>query len=263
MDFVFIIGLAAVGLILILAIGFIAAYNRLKRLSVKVEEAGSGIDVALEKRWDLLNELLAAVKKYLSHEYETLTGVTALRSGVETEHRRLDQQAEASAETVRSIDQEIERQSQNLEQIRRQLDKGSFHRGKGNGNSKKARYLRQKTQDEMRQAGRIRREAVSQKIGALASVHRDLNGVTAGIDALYEQYPLLNSWISLDQYQRAAFQAEEHLQAARRLYNSNVSIYNQTVQTIPWVIVASLCHMEPADFYEADEKKRNFEANFD
>ena len=222
-------------LILLLIIGFILAYNRLQQLSVKVEEAASGIDVALEKRWDLLNELLASVKKYLSHEYETLTGVTALRSSTGLESQRLNQQAEISAETVRSIDQEINFQSQNMQKIRSQL----LH------------------------AGRSRSEAVSQKIEALSSLHRDLNGVTAGIDALYEQYPLLNSWISLDQYQRAAFQTEEHLQAARRLYNSNVSLYNQTLRTIPWAIVASLCRMEPAAFYEADEKKRNFEANFD
>ena len=227
------IGLAV--LLLLLAIGFILAYNRLQQLSVKVEEAASGIDVALEKRWDLLNELLAAVKKYLSHEYEILTDVTALRSGTELESQRIHQQSELSAETVRSIDQEINLQSQNMRKIRSQL----------------------------RQSGRRRTEAVSQKIEALASLHRDLNGVTAGIDALYEQYPLLNSWISLDQYQRAAFQTEEHLQAARRLYNSNVSLYNQALRTIPWSIVASLCHMKPAGFYEADEKKRNFEANFD
>ena len=93
--------------ILLLIIGVILVYNRLQQLSVKVEEAASGIDVALEKRWDLLNELLAAVKKYLSHEYETLTGVTALRSSTGLENQRLNQQAEISAETVRSIDQEI------------------------------------------------------------------------------------------------------------------------------------------------------------
>ena len=48
--------------ILLLIIGVILVYNRLQQLSVKVEEAASGIDVALEKRWDLLNELLAAEK---------------------------------------------------------------------------------------------------------------------------------------------------------------------------------------------------------
>ena len=55
MNFSLILGLAAAGLILLLMIGFILAYNRLQRLSVKVNEAASGIDVALEKRWDLLN----------------------------------------------------------------------------------------------------------------------------------------------------------------------------------------------------------------
>ena len=79
MNIGFLLGAAGVCLILIGIIGFVLMYNRLQRLSVKVDEAASGIDVALEKRWDLLNELLAAVKKYLTHEYETLTGVTALR----------------------------------------------------------------------------------------------------------------------------------------------------------------------------------------
>ena len=292
MNTFFLVGAAAACLILAVIIGFVLAYNRLQRLSVKVDEAASGIDVALEKRWDLLNELLAAVKKYLTHEYETLTGVTALRSGTEAEAQRLKQQAEVSAETVRSIDQEIERQSQSMEKIRGQLE---AERGRGNSfrsrwearsqsrsqasgqssgqasgqssgqasgqSSSQARS--QMAQSGLHRADRSRTAAVSQKIEALASLHRDLNSVTAGIDALYEQYPLLNSWISLDQYQRGAFQAEEHLQAARRLYNANVSLYNQTIRTIPWAIVASLCHMEAAGFYEADENKRNFEANFD
>ena len=292
MNTFFLVGAAGVCLILAVIIGFVLAYNRLQRLSVKVDEAASGIDVALEKRWDLLNELLAAVKKYLTHEYETLTGVTALRSGTEAEAQRLKQQAEVSAETVRSIDQEIELQSQSMEKIRGQLE---AERGRGNSfrsrwearsqsrsqasgqssgqvsgqssgqasgqSSSQARS--QMAQSGLHRADRSRTAAVSQKIEALASLHRDLNSVTAGIDALYEQYPLLNSWISLDQYQRGAFQAEEHLQAARRLYNANVSLYNQTIRTIPWAIVASLCHMEAAGFYEADENKRNFEANFD
>ena len=45
-----IIGLAVVGVLLLLTIGFVLIYNRLQRLAVKVEEAGSGIDGALEKR---------------------------------------------------------------------------------------------------------------------------------------------------------------------------------------------------------------------
>lgn len=126
-----IVALAVAGVVILLAAGYILAYNRLQRLAVKVEEAGSGIDVALEKRCDLLGELLAAVKKYLSHEYETLTGVTALRSGTAGEQRRLDQQEAASAEAMRSIDQEIDRQSRNVEEIRRKLERGRFRQGRG------------------------------------------------------------------------------------------------------------------------------------
>ena len=259
--------MSAVGicLIVLVVVAFILTYNRLQRLSVKVEESASGIDIALEKRWDLLNELLSAVKKYLSHEYETLTGVASLRSGTEAEIQRLKQQTDISAETVRSIDREIGFQSQNMERIRSQLDArqgdGSSFRSRWKARSQN-RGLTADSQSQTRQADRARSLAVDRKIDTLASLHRDLNSVTAGINALYEQYPLLNSWISLDQYQRAAFQAEEHLQAARRLYNSNVSLYNQTIRTIPWAIVASLCHMKKADFYEADEDKRNFEADF-
>ena len=264
MGFAGIVALVLAGIVVVLAGGFILAYNRLQRLAVKVEESGSGIDVALEKRCDLLSELLAAVKKYLSHEYETLTGVTALRSGTAAEQRRLDQQEAVSAQAMNSINQEIDRQSRNIDQIRRKLEHGRLRGGKGTRGRQRVRDVQSSQADAgMQQTKQERSSAVNQKINALVSAHRDLNGVASGIDALYEQYPLLNSWISLDQYQRAAVNVEEHLQAARRLYNANVSLYNQTVRTFPCMIVAILCRMKPADFYEADESKRTFEANCD
>ena len=40
--------LVAVGVLALLGILYVILYNRLQRLRVKVEEAGSGIDVALE-----------------------------------------------------------------------------------------------------------------------------------------------------------------------------------------------------------------------
>ena len=49
------------------------SYNRLQRLSVKVQEGSAGIDVALEKRYDMLSEEIEAVKKYLAHEYQIYT----------------------------------------------------------------------------------------------------------------------------------------------------------------------------------------------
>ena len=68
-------------LIILLIIAYITLYNRLNRLRIKVEEAGADIDVALEKRFDLLSEEIEAVKKYLSHEYQIMTDLTAARVG--------------------------------------------------------------------------------------------------------------------------------------------------------------------------------------
>lgn len=59
------IGIPAV--LVVLAAAYIVLYNRLQRLRIKVEEAGAGIDIALEKRFDLLTEEIEVVKKYLSH----------------------------------------------------------------------------------------------------------------------------------------------------------------------------------------------------
>lgn len=253
------------GVLILLIVGFIFIYNRLQKLKVKVEEAGSGIDVALEKRYDLLSEQLEVVKKYLSHEYETLTGVTALRSGAAGENRRLDLQQELSKEAVRSIDAEISRQSHNMEQIRHQLDRSrlSSRRSSRRGISEQNRSQQENAQNNLSQATTFRQNAFNQKLGTLQDAQRSLSSVAAGIDALCEQYPMLNSWISVDQFQRSVSNTEEHLQAARRLYNSNVSLYNQTLRTIPWCIVAALFHMEEASFYETEEGKRSFQVKFD
>ena len=62
-----------VAVIAVLLILYIKFYNRLRRLSVKVQEGSAGIDVALEKRYDMLSEEIEAVKKYLAHEYQIYT----------------------------------------------------------------------------------------------------------------------------------------------------------------------------------------------
>ena len=253
--------LIGIAILILLGIIFIAIYNRLQQLQIKIEEAGSGIDIALEKRYDLLSEQLAVVKKYLSHEYDTLTDVTALRSGTAGEERRLDLQQELSTEAVRSIDAEISRQSRSMEEIRHQLDRSRFSRP--NAGKHGAQNHARQEQNNLSQVTGFRQNAFNQKIRTLADAHRSLSGIAAGIDALCEQYPLPNCWISIDQFQRTISNTEEYLQAARRLYNSNVSLYNQTVRTIPWSIVASLFHMEEASFYEAEEHKRSFQVSFD
>ena len=252
-------------LILLLIIAYITLYNRLNRLRVKVEEAGAGIDVALEKRFDLLSEEIEAVKKYLSHEYQIMTDLTAARVGADLEEKRMTQQQEISEEVLKSIDQEISRQTRTMEQIRGKLERNSIRRRvrrrRGIGEEDPSRDAGR--QEALTQAEERRGVALGQKVGALAGVHRDLSSVGAGINGLAEQYPILNSWVSMEHFQRSIYDSEEHLQAARRLYNSNVSLYNQTLASVPWSIVASICHMEKAAFYEVEERKRDFQVKFD
>ena len=246
-------------LIILLIIAYIVLYNRLNRLRIKVEEAGADIDVALEKRFDLLSEEIEAVKKYLSHEYRIMTDLTAARVSAGLEEKRMAQQQEISEEVLKSIDQEIARQTRTMEQIRGKL--GSIQRRIRRRNG--MREEDPTRQETLTQAEERRGAALIQKVGALAGVHRDLSSVGAGINGLAEQYPILNSWVSMDHFQRSIYDSEEHLQAARRLYNANVSMYNQTLASIPWSIVASICRMEKAAFYEVEERKRDFQVNFD
>ena len=56
--------------------------------------------------------------------------------------------------------------------------------------------------------------------------------------------------------QRSIVDVEEHLQAARRLYNSNVTDYNRRIITFPSNIVAGMMGATRKAYFEADEAKR-------
>jgi LemA protein len=54
-------------------------YNRFIRLRNQVNEAWAGIDVQLQRRYDLVPGLIATVKGYMKHESGVLERVTRLR----------------------------------------------------------------------------------------------------------------------------------------------------------------------------------------
>src|SRR3989344_2137006 len=56
------------------------AYNNFVRLTNRGEEAGSDIDVQLKRRYDLIPNLVEAVKGYMTHEAGTLQKVTDART---------------------------------------------------------------------------------------------------------------------------------------------------------------------------------------
>ena len=58
----------------------IAVYNRFVRLVMRSKEAWADIDVQLKRRYDLIPNLVEAVKGYVKHEAGTLEKVTAARA---------------------------------------------------------------------------------------------------------------------------------------------------------------------------------------
>jgi len=64
-----------------IALFFIAMYNSLVRLNVRVDEAWSDITVQLKRRFDLIPNLVSTVKGYAKHEAEVLERIAQERAG--------------------------------------------------------------------------------------------------------------------------------------------------------------------------------------
>lgn len=64
------------------AVFVIGLYNSIQRLVVLVDEAWSGIDVQLKKRFDLIPNLVETVKGYATHESGVFEKIAQLRSGM-------------------------------------------------------------------------------------------------------------------------------------------------------------------------------------
>lgn len=75
-----IIALVLLGLIVALVAWVIAGYNRLVRSRVRIDEAWAQIDTQLQRRHDLIPNLVNTVKGYAAHERETFEAVTAARA---------------------------------------------------------------------------------------------------------------------------------------------------------------------------------------
>lgn len=167
-------------LLLIIVFWYIGVMNRLRQMEVKVEEAMSGIDVALTKRFDALTKMLEVTKGYAKHEAETLANVIKWRNGMPSDATLGDKREFADS----------------------------------------------------------------------------MNQVASGINVVVEQYPDLKANTNFMSLQNAIMDTEEHLQAARRLYNANVRNINHIIVTFPNSIVANAIKMEKNEFFEAEEQKR-------
>ena len=68
--------------IVVLLIAIIALYNNLIQLRNRVDNAWAQVDVQLQRRLDLIPNLVETVKGYAGHENDTLRQVTQARSAV-------------------------------------------------------------------------------------------------------------------------------------------------------------------------------------
>ena len=73
----------AIGVILLIfIIWYIAVLNKLNRTIIKIEEALSGIDIALTKRYDVITKMVEVVKGYTKHEKEILFKIIKMRENL-------------------------------------------------------------------------------------------------------------------------------------------------------------------------------------
>jgi LemA protein len=70
----------AAGVLVALVVLIVLAFNRLRRLDVRADEALGGIDVQLTRRADLIPNVAESVRGYASHERSVLEEVTAARA---------------------------------------------------------------------------------------------------------------------------------------------------------------------------------------
>ena len=75
--------IVVLAIIVVLALGLTLAYNRLIRLRNRAGNAWAQVDVQLRRRYDLIPNLVEAVKGYAAHERQTFEEVVAARNAAQ------------------------------------------------------------------------------------------------------------------------------------------------------------------------------------
>jgi LemA protein len=83
-----------VAIVVVLALAVVLMYNRLVRLRNRTENSWSQVDVQLRRRYDLIPNLVEAVKGYAAHEQTTFEEVTKARMAAQ-QAQGVEEQAKA------------------------------------------------------------------------------------------------------------------------------------------------------------------------
>jgi LemA protein len=86
----------------------------------------------------------------------------------------------------------------------------------------------------------------AQKEGQLTAALTDLRAVA-------ENYPDLRATENFQELQRNLNEIEDEIQAARRIYNSNVQSYNTKLQVFPNSMIANMRNFDTREFFEIED----------
>ena len=115
-------------IIIVLILVVIALYNDLVSLRLRVKNAWSQIDVQLQRRFDLIPNLVETVKGYMGHESDVLTKVTELRTSwanasTVKEKSELDSELSGALKTIMAVSENYPelKASANFSQLQEEL----------------------------------------------------------------------------------------------------------------------------------------------
>lgn len=120
--------IAIIVIIVLILLWLISCYNNLVRARAKVDNAFSQIDVQLQRRFDLIPNLVECVKGYMDHESDVLTKVTELRtswaSASTVEQKvEIDNQLSGALKTIMAVSENYPdlKASQNFSELQESL----------------------------------------------------------------------------------------------------------------------------------------------
>ena len=172
-------------LIIIILIVVVIKFNTFVMLRHKIKQSKSGIEVYLNKRFDLIPNLVECVKGYANYEERVISNIVALRAEYNNDNKK-------------------------------DLKKGA-----------------------------------------------KLNNEFTNFMAVGENNPDLKADSQFMNLQKALQKMENELQAARRIYNGDVTLYNTTITTFPNNILASIFGFHQEELFQIEEyKKQNVKPNW-
>ncbi|MBQ6106209.1 MAG: LemA family protein [Lachnospiraceae bacterium] len=111
MDGVTIVVIVVVAVIVLGFGWWISTMNGLRQTKVKIEEASSGIDVALTKRYDVLTKMVDVAKSYATFEKQTILEAIKLRKGMSISEKN------DAAEKMGDVQRELNFLAENYPQL--------------------------------------------------------------------------------------------------------------------------------------------------